>query len=211
MRVAQLVEQSFQFIGSIGQRLSRAGLVTVLHLAHSRLKEIADLAVLTAGFDRLVHFCEHFLQLLLGEVALLQLVNHLLQRLHCGFRLAFVQLLGEVFAQLRLLHFQLLERLGHRLHLIQIHFGDLQVLEELVDLTVLQRLDGFLQAGQGKPELLGLLGQVGKRLRHLFLLLLARGIVARQTSRGLLQFLQFLLQLVQRVRGRVRIAELLLH
>ena len=112
-----------------------------------------------------------------------------MQRLHRGFRLAFVQLFGEVLADLRLLHLQLLHGFGHGLHLFQIHFRDFQILEELVDLTVLQRLDRLLQTGQGKPEFLRFLRQIGKRLRHLLLLLLAGGIISRQAGGGLLQLL----------------------
>ena len=48
-------------------------------------------------------------------------------------------------------------------------------------------------------------------MRHLLLLLLTGGIVAGQPRRRLLELLQFLLQLVQRIRRRVRIAKLLLH
>ena len=166
---------------------------------------------MAARLDRLVHLLEHFLQLLLGEVALFQLINHFLERLHGDLGLALVQLFGQVLAQLRLLFFEFLNGLGHSLHFFQVVLGDFQIFEELVDLAVLERLDGLLEAGQGKPQLLGLLGQVGQGLRHLFLLLPVGRIIAGQTRRRLLKFLQFLLQFVQGIWCRVRIAQLFLH
>ena len=144
LRVAQLIQQAFQLVRRIREGLRGARFVRVLHFADRLFQEVADLAVFAARFDRLVHLRQHFLQLVLGEVALFQLIDHFLQRRHGGLGLAFVQLLGEVFAQLRLLPFQVLERLGHRLHFFQVLLGDLQIFEELVDLTAFQRLDRLL-------------------------------------------------------------------
>ena len=103
---------------------------------------------MAARSDGFVHFFEHFLQLLLGERAFLQLLGHFFEGLYRRFGLAFVQLLREVFAQLRLLLLEFLERLGHRLHFFQVNLRHLQILEELVDLAVLQRFDGLVQARQ---------------------------------------------------------------
>ena len=91
---------------------------------------IRHFAVFRSWIDCFGNFIHDLLQLLLGEIRLLQLLDHFVQSALGSLRLAVFELLGQILAHLLHLLLKLLQRFRHVPHFFQIGCGRLKVFED---------------------------------------------------------------------------------